>query len=95
MQNKKRTVTVRRVMLNIRIADLIALLSSSLQHSEGGGDGDSGDSCACDREMKYWQNFLSKFNNNNNNKSFIFPQIRVTMTGIEFFKIRFYWILCT
>jgi hypothetical protein len=34
------------------IADLITLLSSSLQHSEGGGDGDSGDSCACDREMK-------------------------------------------
>ena len=28
------------------IADLIALLSSSVQDSEGGGEGDSGDSCA-------------------------------------------------
>jgi hypothetical protein len=45
----------------IRIADLITLLSSSLQNSEGGGDSDSDDSCACDREMKDWQNFLCKF----------------------------------
>ncbi len=28
------------------IADLITLLFSSKQNSEGGGDGDSGDSCA-------------------------------------------------
>jgi hypothetical protein len=28
-------------------------------------------------------------NNNNNNKSFIFPQIRVTMTGIEFLRSGF------
>jgi len=30
----------------ILIADLITLLFSSLQNSEGGGGGDSGDSCA-------------------------------------------------
>jgi hypothetical protein len=47
--NKKRTVTVRRVIiffeyLKTSIADLITLLSSSVQNSEGGGDG--GDSCA-------------------------------------------------
>ena len=32
--------------LKASIADLITLLFSSLQNSEGGGDGDSGDSCA-------------------------------------------------
>jgi hypothetical protein len=32
--------------LNGFIADLITLLSSSEQNSEGGGDSDSGDSCA-------------------------------------------------
>ncbi len=32
--------------LKASIADLIILLFSSLQKSEGGGDGDSGDSCA-------------------------------------------------
>jgi hypothetical protein len=47
--NKKRTVTVRRVIiffeyLKASIADLFALLSSSVQNSEGGGDSDSGDS---------------------------------------------------
>jgi hypothetical protein len=31
----------------------------------------------------------SNNNNNNNNKSFIFPQIRVTMTGIEFLRSGF------
>jgi hypothetical protein len=32
--------------LKASMADLIKLLLSSLQNSEGGGDGDSGDSCA-------------------------------------------------
>jgi hypothetical protein len=32
--------------LKASIADLITLLSSSVQNSEGGGDGDGGDSCA-------------------------------------------------
>ena len=32
--------------LKASIADLITLLFLSLQNSEGGGDGDSGDSCA-------------------------------------------------
>jgi hypothetical protein len=32
--------------LKTSIADLITLLFSSLQNSEGGGDSDSGDSCA-------------------------------------------------
>jgi hypothetical protein len=49
--NKKRTVTARRVIiffeyLKASIADLITLLFSSLQNSEGGGGGDIGDSCA-------------------------------------------------
>jgi hypothetical protein len=43
--NKKRTVTVRRVIffkfLKTFISDLITLSPSSLQNSEGGGDGDS------------------------------------------------------
>ncbi len=42
--NKKRTVTGRRVIiflyLKASIDDLIALLSSSVQNSERGGDGD-------------------------------------------------------
>jgi hypothetical protein len=32
--------------LKASIDDLITLLFSSLQNSDGGGDGDSGDSCA-------------------------------------------------
>jgi hypothetical protein len=47
--NKKNMVTVRRVIIFIlkaSIADLITLLSSSVQNSEGGGNGDGGDSCA-------------------------------------------------
>ncbi len=32
--------------LKASIADLITLLSSSVQNSEGGGDSDGGDSCA-------------------------------------------------
>jgi hypothetical protein len=47
--NEKRTVTVRRVIiffeyLKASIDDLITLLSSSEQNSEGSSDG--GDSCA-------------------------------------------------
>jgi hypothetical protein len=41
--------TARRLILEFlkaSIADLITLLLSSLQNSEGYGDGDSGDSCA-------------------------------------------------
>ena len=48
--NKKRMATARRLIflefLKASIADLITLLFSSLQNSEGGGNGDSGDSCA-------------------------------------------------
>jgi hypothetical protein len=44
--NKKRAVTVRRViflkLLKASIADLITLFFSSLHNSEGGGDGDNG-----------------------------------------------------
>jgi hypothetical protein len=40
--NKKRTVTVRRLI----IADLFTMLSSSVQNSEGRDDGNSGDSFA-------------------------------------------------
>ncbi len=46
---KKKTVTVRRVIflfLKASIANLITLLFSSLQNSEGNGNGNSGDSCA-------------------------------------------------
>jgi hypothetical protein len=47
--NKKRTVTIRRVILleflKASIADLITRLFSSWQNSEGGGDGNSGDRC--------------------------------------------------
>jgi hypothetical protein len=43
---KKRTATARRLIflefLKAFIADLITLLFSSLQNSEGGGDGNSG-----------------------------------------------------
>jgi hypothetical protein len=46
--NKKRTATARRQIflefLTASIADLITLLFSSLQNSEGGGNG--GNSCA-------------------------------------------------
>ncbi len=49
--NKKRTVTVRRLIiffqyLKATIADLFTMLSSSVQNSEGRGDGNSGDSFA-------------------------------------------------
>jgi hypothetical protein len=49
--NKKRTVTVRRVInffeyLKASIADLFTMLSSSVQNSEGRGEGNSGDSFA-------------------------------------------------
>jgi hypothetical protein len=48
--NKKRTVTVRRLIifenLKASIADLFTMLSSSVQNSEGHGDGNSGDSFA-------------------------------------------------
>jgi hypothetical protein len=49
--NKKRMVTVRRVIiffeyLKSSIADLNTLLSSSVQNSEGGGGDDGGNSCA-------------------------------------------------
>jgi hypothetical protein len=41
--NKKRTVTVRRVIIFLNIS---TLLSSPVKNSEGGGDGDSGYSFA-------------------------------------------------
>jgi hypothetical protein len=48
--NKKRMAAARRLIflefLKASIADLITLLFSSLQNSEGGGDSDSGDSFA-------------------------------------------------
>jgi hypothetical protein len=49
--NKKRTVTVRRVIIFFKYlkasnADLFTLFSSSVQNSEGRGVGDGGDSCA-------------------------------------------------
>ena len=48
--NKKRTAIAKRLIflefLKASIADLITLLFSSLQNSEGGGDSDSGDSFA-------------------------------------------------
>ncbi len=48
--NIKRMAKARRLIflefLNASIADLITLLFSSLQNSEGGGDSKSGDSCA-------------------------------------------------
>ncbi len=48
--NKKKMATARRLnfleFLKAFIADLITLLFSSLQNSEGGGDGNSDDSCA-------------------------------------------------
>ncbi len=43
--------------LKASIADLITLLSSSVQNSEGGGDGDSGDGCA-DPCQEFKQGFL-------------------------------------
>jgi hypothetical protein len=43
--------------LKASIADLITLLSSSVQNSEGGGDGDGGDSCA-DPCQEFKQGFL-------------------------------------
>ncbi len=49
-ENKKRTVTARRLnfweFLKASIADLITLLFLSLQNSEGGVNSDRGDSCA-------------------------------------------------
>jgi hypothetical protein len=60
--NKKRTVRVRRVIyffeyLKASIADLITLLFSSVQNSEGGGNGESGDSFA-DPCQEFKQGFL-------------------------------------
>jgi hypothetical protein len=47
---KKRMATARRLIflefLKASIADLVTLLFSSLQNSEGSGNGDSGDSFA-------------------------------------------------
>jgi hypothetical protein len=38
------------------IADIITLLSSSVQNSEGSGDSDSGDICAVyDDNVKWWR----------------------------------------
>jgi hypothetical protein len=60
--NKKRTVTVRRVFIfwNISRHPLLIwlhLLSSSVQNSEGSGDGDGGHSCA-DPCQEFKQGFL-------------------------------------
>jgi hypothetical protein len=44
------------------IADLIGLLSSSVQNSEGGGDGDGGDNCA-DPCQEFKQGFLGVSSN--------------------------------
>jgi hypothetical protein len=60
--NKKRTVTVRGVSVSFEylkasIADLITLLSSSIQNSEGGGNGNSGESFA-DPLQEFNQGFL-------------------------------------
>ncbi len=60
--NKKRTVRVRRVIiffeyLKASIADLITLLFSSVQNSEGGGNGESGDSFP-DPCQEFKQSFL-------------------------------------
>jgi hypothetical protein len=62
--NKKRTVTVRRVIFFLKafIADLITLFSSSVQSSEGGGDGDSGDSCADPPTLHFYHFQRPKFN---------------------------------
>ncbi len=43
--------------LKASIADLFSLLSSSVQNSEGGGDGKGGDSCA-DPCQEFKQGFL-------------------------------------
>jgi hypothetical protein len=61
--NKKRTVTIRRVIIFLKylkasIADLITLLSSLVQNSEGGGD--SCDSCA-DPCQEFKQGFFGGF----------------------------------
>jgi len=63
--NKMRTVTVRRVIiffeyLKASIADLFTLLSSSVQNSEGGGDGEGGDNFA-DPCQDFKQGFLGGF----------------------------------
>jgi hypothetical protein len=46
--NKKKMATARRLIFLefLKASDLITLLFSSLKNSEGGGEGDSGDSCA-------------------------------------------------
>ncbi len=53
--NKKRMATARRLIflefLKASIANLIILLFSSLQNSEGCGDSNSGDSCADPRQF--------------------------------------------
>jgi hypothetical protein len=62
--NKKRTVTVRRVIffeyLKASIADLFTLLFLSIQNSEGSGDGDCGDNFA-DPCQEFKQGFLGVF----------------------------------
>jgi hypothetical protein len=58
--NKKRTVTVRRVIILLNISKhplLICLHCSSVENSEGGGNGDGGDSCA-DPCQEFKQGFL-------------------------------------
>jgi hypothetical protein len=63
--NKKRTVTVRRIIIFLNISRyplliFFTLLSSSVQNSEGGGDGDSGDSFA-DPCQEFKQGFFWGF----------------------------------
>jgi hypothetical protein len=63
--NKKRTVTVRRIIIFLNISRhplliFFTLLSSSVQNSEGAGDGDSGDSFA-DPCQEFKQGFLGGF----------------------------------
>ncbi len=60
--NKTRKVTVRRVIiffkyLKVSIAELFTLLTSSVQNSEGGGDGEGGNNFA-DPGQELKQGFL-------------------------------------
>jgi hypothetical protein len=61
--NKKRMATARRLIflefLKASIADLITLLFSSLQNSEGGGDSDSSDSFADSCQFLLFPNLTS------------------------------------
>jgi hypothetical protein len=62
--NKKRMATAKRQIflefLKASIADMITLLFSSLQNSEGGGDGNSGDSVLTPANFYHFQR--PKFN---------------------------------